>query len=318
MPVPLYAPGAPLTEFVFETVIRDGLNELRVNPTKFDDLFGRFLQTHFGNQYGQEKIDEIKTYFTSNQVKITQAFSQVPKVTPCISIQMIRSNEEPGMQYLGDEFGELDTDVTPRIVVPTVTPTTYEASTGRLKIADGADLSLVCPGMVFVDGNDNKFSIKSGNSNLVGNKFISLDKNQTVNIALAGRIESKINFKREDIRSVKLREVVSLGCHAADNLHLAKFLYMVLIYILSSRKDSLIQRGIGLSMGDAQLFDRETEYNNENIYSRYVNVQCLTDFTWNQGEVNLIDCFDATIKAPDPNPDSIGKVVISPDDSDDC
>lgn len=314
MPVPLYLPGAPLSEFTLETVIRDGLNEIRLNPNRLDNLFGRLLQAHFNNQYGQSKVDEIKQYFQNNQIKIVQAFSQVPKQVPCISIQMISSNEPKELQYLGDEFGELDTNITPRLIVDDVTGTAFNLLTGRITIDNSVNLGPVCPGMIFVDASDVKFKIISGNSNLSGNKYITIESNgNEPDLSAPGRIESKIDFMREDIRAIKLRETISIGCHASNNVHLAKFLYAVVIYILSSRKESLIERGIGMNMEDATLFDREDEYNNENIYSRYVNMTFLTDFTWNQGEVNLIDCFDVTLNAEENGE----KFQVSPTESED-
>lgn len=308
--------GAPLTEFVFETVIRDGLGELRSNPDLLNDIFSRFLEAHFANQYGQVKIDELKTYIVENQIRIVQSWAMVPTSTPCISIQLINQDETEDDQNLGNEFPELDESKTPAILIPVVTPGTYDSLTGKLTVTNSADLSTVCPGLIFVDSSGTKFTIGSGNSNFVGNKFINIGIDQNPDLGGDGHIESPIDFTRSEIRFIRLRETIHLGCHAKDDIHLAKYLFTILVYILKSRQESLIQRGIGLDRGTGTIHDRDDEYEGENVFSRIMEVNCLTNFSWNQGEVSIADCFDLTVRTPEPDPDSEDTQVVSPTDCD--
>jgi len=287
--------GCPLTEFVFESVIRDGLGDLRTTPSKLDDIFSGFLAAYQSTQYGQAKIDEIKTYIVNNQIRIVQALGMAPMSVPCISIQLMRAAEDSDIQNIGNEFEERDDSTTPTVYIPTITPGTYNNTTGILTVVNAVDLSTVCPGWIYVDASDNKFAIGSGNSNLSGDKFINIGPGQTPDIGGDGRIESSIDVIRTERRMIRLRETISLGCHAKDDIHLTKLIYYILVYILKSRQESLITRGITLDAGDASLFDRAEEYQGENIFSRYTSVGCITEYIWDQGEVNLIDCFDATI-----------------------
>ncbi len=309
--------GAPLTELVLETVIRDGLGELRTNTALLDDIFSRFLDTYFNNQYGQSKIDEIKTYITNNQIRIVQAWAMVPTTTPCISIQLEMSSEDEDIQNLGNEFEDNDEAITPAVIVPVVTPGTYDTVTGKLTITNAADLSLICPGMNYVDDTGAKFTIQSGNSNVSGNKFINIGTGQTVSVAGDGRVDSSLEVKRTERRMIRLHESISLGCHANDDVHLAKYIFYILTFILKSRQESLINRGISLDWGQGSIYDRMDEYKEENIFSRFIRVNCLTEFDWDQGEVNLIDCFNLTVKAPAPDPDDDDTETVSPS-TEDC
>lgn len=304
--------GAPITEFVIETVIRDGLGAIRADVDILDDVFSRFLETHFGTQYGQTKIDQLKTYITNNQIRIVQSWAMVPTSLPCISIQLERSSEDSDIQTLGNSFTDEDEAITPTVVVPIATPGTYDSVTGKLTITNAADLSLVCPGMIFVDASSNEFTIGSGNSNVSGNKFINIGSGQTPDLGGDGRIESSLKKKRTERRWIRLNESIRLGCHAKDDVHLSKFIFYILIYILKSRQESLINRGIQLDMGVGSIYDRDDSYEGENVFSRFLTVNCLTQFDWDQAEVNLVDCFDATIKVNHPNPDSEDTVVVSP------
>lgn len=289
--------GAPLTEFAFEAILRDGLNELRLNPDRLDDLFSEFLKTYFNNQYGQEKIDEIKTWIQNNPIRLVHAKAQIPVQAPCVSIQILRTDESEPLQTFSDGFEDVDESITPRIVVPTVTPGTYDNLTGKLTITNAADLSEVCPGYVFVDASGTKFTIGTGNSNLSGDKYINIGSGKNPDLGGDGRIESFLDFKRTERRQVKLKETVAIGCHAKSQPHKAKYLFAIIYYILKSRSDILEKRRIQVSRGDISIFDLEEQMNQDLVYSRYIQMHCITNFDWDQEEVNLIDCFDATIKA---------------------
>lgn len=289
---------------MIETVIRDGLGELKLNLSRLDDIFGKFLEAQFNNQYGQAKIDSLKTYITNNQIKIIQSWGQVPFNTPCISIQLIRADESEDIQNLGSDYLELDTSTTPMVYVPIVTPGTYNTLTGKLTIVNVVDLSSICPGMVFVDADDVEFPIVSPISNVSGDKYVSIGSGKTPQLVGNGKIVSSIDFTRTDRRMIRLRETIRLGCHSNNDLHLTKFIYYILVYILKSRQDSLINRGIELDRGTGTVFDREDEFKGENVFSRFLEVNCLTEFIWNQGDVQVFDCFHLDIKTNTPNPDS--------------
>lgn len=239
----------------------------------------------------------------------------IPTVMPCISIQLLTSTEDENIQEFSNLLPEEDVSKTPEVRIPVITPGTYDVTTGKLTVTNVVDLSIVCPkGQVFVDNSGNKFVIKNGNSNLSGNKFINIGKNQSPDLGGNGFIESIIGVKRTDRRMIRLRETISLGCHAKDDVHLAKFIYILLTYILKSRQDSMEARGIALDKGNAQVFDRMDEFQGENVFSRYIEVTCITQFEWDQEEVNLVDCFESEIRGSAPDPDSETTIDLNTSD----
>jgi hypothetical protein len=296
--------GFPLSEFVLESVIRDGLGLIRSNPAILDDLFSRFTAAHFNNQYGQSKIDELKTYITNNQIRIVQSWAMVPTTMPCYSIQMLRSDESEDLQQFDDYLEDRDSPKDPKVYADPVVPTAYDTVTGKLTIDPAANLESICPGMIFIDANSVEFDIGSGNSNMSGDKYINIGSGKEPTLNAAGQIVSRIDISRVERNMIRLKEVVSIGCHSKDDVHLSKYLYYILVWILKSRKDSMIARGIHLDKGTGGMYDRADQYQGENIFSRFLDMSCISEFDWNQTEVNLVDCFDLTIKAPNPNPDS--------------
>jgi hypothetical protein len=112
---------------------------------------------------------------------------------------------------------------------------------------------------------------------------------------------------------IRLEETISLGVHSRNDVHITKFLYYILVFILKSRTDSLIERGIHLDYGTGGIFDRVDAFEGENVFTRMIEVNCITEFDWNQKQVSLVDNFDLTIQAPDGiTPD--GKVTTYPNE----
>lgn len=302
--------GFPLTEFVLEGVIRDGLGELRANPDRLDDLFARFTEAQFNTQYGQTQINRLKTYIQNNQIKIVHAFAFQPSKMPCYSIQIISTSEDEDIQNLGNVYGLRLDDKNREVIIPSVIPTTYNTTTGQLTLDPSTDLSIVCPNQIFVDQAGTDFKIMSGISNQSGNKFINIGKGKEPDLGGAGQIVSSIDFTAMNREMIRLREIVRLGVHASDDIHLAKYLYYVLYYILKSRQSSMIKRGVHLDRGIVNVFDRMEELQGENVFSRMFDLHCLTEFNWNQGEVAAADCFDVNIYVNDPDPDSPDKTKV--------
>jgi len=294
--------GAALAEFVLEGIIRDGLGDLKANPSKLDDIFSVLTETYLDKQYGQSKIDEIKTYINNNQIKIVQGWAMVPMAVPCISIELTYASEDEDLQQFSNLYEDTDTPKTPEVIVSTFTTTAYDSVTGKVTIDPGTDLARVKPHQVFVDNDGNKFTIQSGNSNSPSNKFVNIGKDQTPVLGANCFIESSIDITRVDRRMVRDREVLRLGCHASNNIYLTKFIYVILKYILKSRQLVLEQRGIHLDREVGSVFAREDELKGEHIFSRFMELRCFTEFDWDQEEVNLVDSFDDEVKAEMPQP----------------
>lgn len=302
--------GMPLTEFVLETVLRDGLGELRADPTKLDHLFSRFQEPQFGEQYGTAKIAQIKTYIIRNQVKIVHAFSLNATVIPCISIQMMSSEETPNLQTLGNQFENGEIFKNRAVLVNPVLPTTYDLVSGKLSIADSIDLSVVTPNQIYVDASANEFPIRSGISNDLGKKFINIGSGYEPDLSGPGMIIDSIDFRLFHQEQVRLSEVIRLGVHAKNDAHLAKFLYYIVYWILKTRQKSLITRGVHLDYGSMSALDREDQFEGEHIYTRSIDMRCQTEFNYVIDEIAVASSFTVELSVPDPKPNSPGKVKL--------
>lgn len=302
--------GIPLTEFVLETVLRDGLGELRADPTKLEYLFKRLQEAQFNNQYGLDKIESIKTYITRNQIKIVHAFSLSSTVVPCISIQMMSTEETPNLQTLGNVFEQELVHKDRTVVVAQLLTTGYDLVSGKLSIDDSVDLSTIYPNQIFVDVSENEFRIKPGISNTLGNKFVNIGSGQEPDLSGNGAVVDPIDYRSFRREEVRLTEVIRLGIHAKDDAHLAKFLYYIVYYILKSRQKSLINRGVHLDYGMMSSLDRIDEYKGENIFTRSIDMRCQTQFNYVIDELAVASSFAVDVYVPTPNPSSPDKVKL--------
>lgn len=304
--------GIPLTEFVLETVLRDGLGELRADPRKFDYLFSRMNEVQFTNQYGAPKIAQIKTFLMNNQIKIVHAFGLNPTVVPCISIQMLGSEETPNLQTLGNVFDNDFTHKDRDVVEASVQLTAYDPATGKLTVADSVDLSTIRPNQILVDSLENEFIIYGGISNALGNKFLSIGARLETppNLISPAAIVDPIDFTLYRREQVRLTETIRLGVHAKDDAHIAKFLYYIVYSILKSRQVSLIKRGIHLDYGTITALDRIDDFKGENIFTRSIDMRCQTEFNYLIDEIAVASSFDLVLKVPDPTPSSPGNRIV--------
>lgn len=296
--------GMPLTEFVLESVLRDGLGELRASPVKLNYLFSRFKEAQFNNQYGQAKIDQVQTYLERNQIRIVQAFSLNATSIPCISIQIIASEETPERQHFGNEYEPLLDAKDRTVIAASIHPSAYNSTTGKLTVPDSEDLSLVIPNQVFIDCAGNEFTITSGISNLMGSKFISIEKGAEPDLTDPGQVVDPIDFTAYERGMVRLTETIRLGIHAKDDPHITKFIYYIVYSILKSRQKSLITRGIHLDYGMISALDRVEQMGEENVFTRFIDLKCLTEFNFLIDPIAVASSFDLSLFVPDPNPNS--------------
>ncbi len=69
--------GFVIPQVSVQRVIQQGLTELKANPAQLDNIFDLYLSDAMANDYGQEYIDEIKTWFASVRIPVVQAWSHL-------------------------------------------------------------------------------------------------------------------------------------------------------------------------------------------------------------------------------------------------
>lgn len=292
--------GIHLSDLIVESIIRDGIEFLKQNPDRVDDIFKPLTRIYNQRKYGQAEIEKIKTMLATKNIAVVHSFHEAAAKSPCYSIQLGTESEAKERAHLGDFEEDFREDLEGAELeayekINPLTPTSYDPLSGKVQVVDSVDMSLVHKGYIYVDGDGIEHDIKAGISNITGNKFFFIEKQADVNIADPGLIKSFISYSQHEVKGDTSQVNMLIGVHAKDAL-LTKYLYVILKYIFKSRKNDLIKRGMVNSTFQGSDFTRDLRYEGDMVYTRFFTLAGQVDDTWRSDDVELIDnvVIDAT------------------------
>lgn len=283
-----------LPDLIIETTIRDGLAYIKKNPNVLDDIFGEMLKGYASQKYGQTEINRIKAVITAKNFAVVHSFHEAAAKSPCYSIQLGSEAEAKERANLSDHQYDTQEPITDLdelaalIKVDDLIPTAYDEVTGKVSVDDDADLSLIHPGYIYVDGDGGEFEVQKGISNVDGDKFFFIGKFLTPNIDEPGLIKSFLNMKQHEDKGDFTAVNILVGCHSKEAL-LTKYLYVILKYIMKSRKRDLIQRAFTNSTFQGSDFTKDLRYEGDQVFTRFFTISGQVEDSWRSDEVELID-----------------------------
>lgn len=291
-----------MPELVVESVIRDGIAGIVNNPEALDNIFASLTEPYNARKYGQREIDKIKKILDKKQISVVHNLNDINANVPCYSIQLGIDAERKNDAIIGDFKDEVieettDPDELAALVKATnLVPTSYNERSGILTFTAGTDLSKVQKNHIYIDAAGAEFVItnvvKSGPS-----PQIIVAKGSTVDITDFGEIRSSLNFKKYEVKNISSDEQIIVGVHSKDALT-TKYLYIILKYIMVSRKESLIKRCFIASSFQGSDFARNPAYQGDHVYHRFLTITGRIDDSWRADEVDLIENIDVEVLVP--------------------
>lgn len=285
--------GLHLTDLIIESIIRDGIEFLKQNPDRVDDIFKPLTRIYNQRKYGQAEIEKIKTMLNTKNIAIVHSFHEAAAKSPCYSIQLGTEAEAKERARLNDFEADVrveleGADLVAYEKINPLTPTAYDPISGKVSVADSANMSLVHKGYIYVDGDGTEFELKAGISNVDGNKFFFIQKQAAPNIVDPGLIKSFISYSQHEEKGDTSQVNMLIGVHTKDAL-LTKYLYIILKYIFKSRKNDLIKRGMVNSTFQGSDFTRDLRYEGDMVFTRFFTLNGQVDDTWRTDDIELID-----------------------------
>lgn len=283
-----------LPDLVIEATIRDGLADLAKNPDRINNVFGSLLELYNKRKYGAQELAKLRNLVTKTQIKVVHSFGEIHANVPCFSIQLGADTEAQRLARLGDFEADLQEEITDPVdlaalvVVDSFIAQSYNSKSGQISVLDSVDLSKVHANLIFVDGSGNEFTVKSGVSNVNGNKFFTIDKGQTPDLNDFVIIKSGLNYTQNEINSVTSDVNILIGIHSKDALT-TKYMYILLKYFMLSRKPDLIKRCFIASSFSGSDFTRNMEYQGDMVFTRFFTVTGKIEDSWKGDDVELID-----------------------------
>lgn len=286
--------GFNVPELIIESLIRDGIQNVRNDPKIIDDLFAQLTRNYNSRKYGSAEITKIKA-LVQKEIAVTFSYHEVDAKAPCISIMIGSDNEVAKRDHLGDHYSEQTEDITDSAElealkrVENLVVISYNELTGQVSVDDATDLSEVYRNMIYVDSANNEFPITGGVNNLPGQKSFYIQKLAEVDISTNdGHIKSSVNYRQFEVKGVTSDVTLVLGVHSKDSLT-TKWLYILLKYFIISRKKDMIKRGLYLAMFSGSDFGRDSEYLGDQVKTRFLTITGKVDDTWRSDQVTVID-----------------------------
>lgn len=287
--------GFNLPELIVESIIRDGIQNVKTTPAIIDDIFTQLTRAYNSQKYGSTEVDKIKALMNAKEFPVVYSYHDVEAHDFCFSIMIGNDDEHKPRAHLGDNYGEITEEIiAPEVlenlvVVSDITPDSYDTRSGRVAVPDSVDLSQTFRGLIYVDGEGTEFQLVAGIDNNLGKKCFFVPKQSSLAIGPdPGEIKSPLDFTVSEIRGVTSDIQLVIGVHAKDALTV-KYLYVLLKYFVLSRKLDLISRGIYVSSYNGSDFNRNQQYLGDRVFTRFWTLTGKVDDTWRSDQVQLID-----------------------------
>lgn len=295
MAVDITVMGFNIPELIVESIIRDGIQNVKANPAIIDDIFTQLTRAYNSQKYGATEIAKIKALMAAKEFPVVYSYHDVEAHNFCFSIMIGIDDEDKRRAHLSDDYGsETDDIVDPAVlaaltVVANITPNSYDPVSGMVAVPDSVDLSQAFRGLIYVDGQGTEHEIVGGINNLPGQKAFFVPKQDEVAIGpVVGSIKSPLDYTVNEVRGVTSDVQLVIGVHAKDALTV-KYLYILLKYFVLSRKFDLIKRGIYVSSYSGSDFNRNQDYLGDRVFTRFWTLTGKVDDTWRSDLVELID-----------------------------
>lgn len=296
--------GFNVPELIIESLIRDGIDNVRNDPKIIDDLFAQLTRNYNLRKYGAAEITKIKA-LVAKEIAVTFSYHEVDAKVPCFSIMIGSDTESAKRDHLGDYYAGETEEITDSEElqalrrVENLEIISYNELTGEVAVADSADLSEVYRNLIYVDSANNEFVITGGINNLPGQKTFFIQKQAEVDFSdNNGYIKSSLDYKQFEVKGVTSDVQLILGVHSKDALT-TKWLYVLLKYFILSRKKDMIKRGLYLAMFSGSDFNRDQEYVADHVFTRFLTISGKVDDTWRSDQVVLIDNIEIDAKPID-------------------
>lgn len=269
--------GAPLTEFFLEFILREGLQKLRADKPAIQRLFEDFMDDYLVKVYGDDSLQKVVNYVQTKELHIVQSWPLQETRLPCCSINLLSTDENIPRDLLEDYAGYIQEDIDPTVIVDGITPIDY--NNGFIEVPDTVNLNNVSQGSVFVDSNGDEFAIITI-VNETGNKKIGIGRGEDITIGPNSYIRGLIDKITYDKHQMPLQERLILGIHAKDNPIECKYWYYVIMYLLAKNRLSFERKGLQIHTTTATDFNRALEYLPEGVFTRFININFLTQLSW--------------------------------------
>jgi len=279
-----------LPDLVIESVIRDGLEQVKQDNTILDDVFGNLLAVYNTRKYGTNEIQRIKDYINNHNIAVVHSFHLVASKMPCISIQLGAESEAQDYARIGDGDDIFMEALSAQELMDNefVNDTfTYDPATGKVTFTNPIDATKLHIGNRFVQDPVDVPVLGILADGVIIEKGLTLTADPAI-------VRSFIQERMIETSNIYDNVNLLVGIHTEEPL-LTKYLYVLVKYFLKSRKQSLSARCLSETKVSGSDFTRDLGYKADNIFTRYITVMGKSSDTWRADQVDQFDCVELDV-----------------------
>lgn len=293
--------GFPMADIIVSTIIADGFQNLREDPSILDDVFSNLAEGYAARKYGRAEIDRIKQKVLRREFGIVHAYHPGEAQLPCLTVALSDDMEDKPHAGLGDHYDFVEEDITDPDELAdlrsteTFAPVSSSAITGQVEVPLSVSLSSVVPNQLLIDALGIEHVVLAV-VDLPASRLLFVPRGETV-AAGPAYVRSSLNFKRTSVHAIIERAKVSVGVHADDALT-CKYLYVLVKYFFLSRKKDMEKRGFKITSHVGSDFARDHAYQGDMVFTRFLQLEGEVSPCWRQDKVRLVESISVRALVP--------------------
>jgi hypothetical protein len=275
------------SDAIIRTALLEGMSLIRDNPALINGIFrSTTVDTLLNAKLMAEEIENAKNWFLNTEIPVFMTYRIDEVRVPAITIALQESSEAEtthgDIHYVPTE----DTDGDWPALTRPFDPVRWAPSSGMMVLPAAAveDL-IIAPGMWIVDRTGGQHQILQD----LGDNTVGLQPGTVADFANAIIKGSKPRFVTH-VESASYRETYQIGCHVDGEPWKLTYLHSIVKYILLKYKQDLLEsRGFERSQLSSTDFQRNSQFEVELVYSRWINITGYVRQVWEKGTTERVD-----------------------------
>lgn len=275
--------GIHQSDLILRTALMEGLRDLRRSPYLLDYCFASLAQDALTkDQYGRAQIDQAKNWFQKTSIEVFHDVRLGKIDFPCISISLLASAEDETTLSDVDPEVEEDADQQWPVLYGPFTPTNVDLDTGEVTLPSKSSI-LLAAGMQLVTRGGQAHNITD-----ITNTGVIIAPNTILDLTDA-TIRGSRPAQRLTLEGSWFKEAYRLGVHVQGEAVYLVYLDSIVRFVLLRYRQRLLEaRGFERSTIAATDMIKNEQLENENTYSRYIDVTGFVRQFWPK---DLVDKF---------------------------
>jgi len=271
-------------DVIIKTAIELGLEDLRKNQWLVEDIFSDFIENPIlAQKYGMKEIQNAKDFLINNKIHIFMSHRLDKEEFPAITIALGDSTEDKSLATLADQSADIE-DLDPedigkpiQYIIKPFEVVSYNQATGTVTIPKDDNFQYINEGMLLVDSSTGNAWVIRGKK--AGNKVL-IDPGSELDGEKFG-IAPKYQMYRARRERIISQESYNIGCHTHGDPATLLFLFGFVKYCLLRYREGLLEaNNFQLSNLTATDLIRNTAFQAENVYSRFITLSGQTEESW--------------------------------------